>query len=816
MQLNIEQRKLIQAKPSGHVLIKGVAGSGKTTVAVHRILFLQDNYCIEEDDNILFITYNKTLVNYISHIYANIKKDADEYGNFLSQNNVKPEICTIDSIMYHYFKRFKENSKYKYNITWDNSLKNSILKQSIVELQKKYSDVKLLDIVNTKFLSDEIDWIKSCNYMEFDEYQSVDRIGRMSNNKSEGPQKLMKNSRTREAIFELMLLYDKKLKEKGYIDFKSMALLALHEGKKGIEKKYTHIIVDECQDLTRVQLEFISLLNKEKAYSSILFAADTAQSIYTHAWLTKGRSFSSIGFDMKGKSNTLAKNYRTTTQIAEAAYSLLEGDENIIEDSNFVKPSLIDRQGVYPVCKVFNNESDEARFVVKTVKSELIKKFKYKDIVIIAKNRNQLTYIKSYFDKAGVPADIITRNETKFDVDSVKLLTIHSMKGLESKVVMIIGINQGVIPYFTYKSSEDAEMQETMERKLLYVGMTRANELLYMTSSGAPSKFIGEINPSYLKMDSNINMSRFYRVDVDEYLFRENIVDIFSKEEAVRQYVIKELIEKYKYPKELIEIEYKINSFSKMGSADILVSRYENNSKIPYIIIETKAYGAGIEEAFSQLKSYMSNLNCCEYGVATDGNEILVINNKFEKVQYIPPFSSNMLPSTLENYTYIDLKHNNREYVLTIDSTMPNYLYVKSKDGSEEFTEENLKSVVVFDNIAAGKPIYMCDDVNGKFYIPKEWLSNNKDTFILRIKGNSMINANINDGDYVVLEKCQTVDNYQIAAVAIDENATLKRVVKMGDSVLLLAENKDYEPIQVSSEQVNILGVAIGIIHIKK
>jgi hypothetical protein len=57
----------------------------------------------------------------------------------------------------------------------------------------------------------------------------------------------------------------------------------------------------------------------------------------------KCRSFTSVGFDIKGRSTSLAKNYRTTTQIAEAAYSLLEKDLHIIEDENFVKPSLLDK-----------------------------------------------------------------------------------------------------------------------------------------------------------------------------------------------------------------------------------------------------------------------------------------------------------------------------------------------------------------------------------------------------------------------------------------------------------------------------------------
>ncbi|MBU3161428.1 hypothetical protein KPL37_17110 [Clostridium frigoris] len=75
MQLNVEQRKLVQSKPAGHSLIRGVAGLGKTTVAVNRIPFLLENYCFDKDDKILMVTYNKSLISYIKYIYDKVQKD---------------------------------------------------------------------------------------------------------------------------------------------------------------------------------------------------------------------------------------------------------------------------------------------------------------------------------------------------------------------------------------------------------------------------------------------------------------------------------------------------------------------------------------------------------------------------------------------------------------------------------------------------------------------------------------------------------------------------------------------------------------------
>lgn len=72
MKLNLEQRRIVELEPNGHILVKGVAGSGKTTVAVRRIPFLLHHYCPDEDDKVLLVTFNKTLLNYIKYQYHKV------------------------------------------------------------------------------------------------------------------------------------------------------------------------------------------------------------------------------------------------------------------------------------------------------------------------------------------------------------------------------------------------------------------------------------------------------------------------------------------------------------------------------------------------------------------------------------------------------------------------------------------------------------------------------------------------------------------------------------------------------------------------
>lgn len=810
MQLNVEQKKLIQLKPAGHSLIRGVAGSGKTTVAVNRITFLLNHYCFATDDKILMVTFNKTLINYIKYIYEKIQnEDKADFDSLFEVDKSKVEIYTIDKIIYDYYVLYKRTKRLDYKILTGN-MKYTLMNQAIAELHKIYKDVAILNTRNSKFLLDEVDWIKACNYMELEEYQNVDRTGRAMKKSSESPQKLMKNSRIREAIFNLMLLYNKKLKEEGNIDFGDMALIALQQIKNNTVKKYTHIIVDESQDLTRVQLEFLKHLQLEKEYSSFMFVADNAQSIYTHSWFVRGRSFASIGFDMKGKSNILAKSYRTTTQISQAAYSLIEKDSNIVEDDNFVKPSLIDKQGSYPVYRSFINEEEQASYVANQIKT-LAKDYKYKDIVVVAKNKNQLLYMKNYFDTAKIPSIIVGKNGDDFDSENVKLLSMHSIKGLEFKVVMLIGLNEGVIPYLSYSDPEEQGIQESMERKLLYVGMTRATEKLYLTSSGKLSRFISEINSKFLRIKDKCKLSKLYNVSFENYDFKENIVDLYSNEEKVRQWLLKELQGNYKYPKELLKVEYKINNFSKMGSADICAQIYSNGTPIPYIIAEVKAPGTPLVLALSQLNSYMSNCSSCQYGILTNGYECIIINRDFENVNDIPEFNINMLPQSIENRKYIDLKHG-KDYSITFDSEITDEINVKEAQEDIQYSLEELVFFKIYSSIAAGIPIIMNSQCEDTLTLPKHWFNSSDEYFALKVKGNSMIGAGIDNGDIVVIKKQNTADNRDIVAAAVDsENATLKRFMKMGDSVLLIPENDKYEPIQIRSDEAKVLGVAVGI-----
>mgnify|MGYP000862965795 CR=1 FL=1 len=809
MNLNLEQKKLITAAPGGVMLVRGVAGSGKTTVAVHRAEYLLNNYCLNETDRVLIVTFNNTLVKYLRYLYEKVNIEEGGYASLFGPSKSQVDIMTIDSLFQRYYFSFFDKSQRRKLLYNDNNKKFQIIRNCIAELRKKFKDTNILDPKYAPFLLHEIDWIQSCNYMELSEYQNVDRLGRQSLKQSEGPQRLRKNSETRQAIYELMLAFNARLDEEGFIDSKTRDILVLKKALEQPEPKYTHIIVDESQDLTRVQLELLKMLYKPGDYSSLLFVADTAQSIYPHSWLVRGRSFTSLGLDLTGKGNVLSKNYRTTTQIAEAAYSLIEENTDIVEDEYYVEPSLLDKQGKYPVYKRFSSEKEEAEYVAQEI-SQLLNTYRPGEIIVIARMYRQLEMVQLQLEERGLACKLLKTKDATFDDDCIKLLSIHSIKGLEFKVVFIVGLNDSVIPYCSY-TDMDEEMQELTERKLLYVGMTRASEQLYMSSCAKPSRFINSISPKYLRLSSSNRFSHMYNICPDEYQFAEKILDIYSKEEKVRQWLLRELQDKYYYPRALLAVEYKVNNMSRTGSVDVCIQVSRDGRLVPYIFCEVKAPGSGTQQGLDQLESYLSNAKHCQYGLVTDGREMVIIDADFNPIDDIPVFNQLMLPNTMEKYSFHCFT-SKQKYVMVRDCNLSQEVIVETAAGSEACSGNKLKLVQTYEGIAAGQPIYMQGKSEARFYLPIEWLRGRENCYLLRVQGDSMIEAGIDDQDYVLIQQQSTAENRDIVAVAIDDEATLKRFVRMGDSVLLMPENPKYEPIQLSDNQARIVGVAIGLL----
>jgi repressor LexA len=129
-----------------------------------------------------------------------------------------------------------------------------------------------------------------------------------------------------------------------------------------------------------------------------------------------------------------------------------------------------------------------------------------------------------------------------------------------------------------------------------------------------------------------------------------------------------------------------------------------------------------------------------------------------------------------------------------------------------EFPEEStipVKKIRMLGSIACGTPIFCNEEYE---YVLATGNNANAD-FCLTARGDSMINARIADGDIVFIKQQSTVENGEIAAVVIGDEATLKRVYKTNDGLMLVAENPAYQPMYFSGDELSqtyVLGKAIG------
>ena len=127
-------------------------------------------------------------------------------------------------------------------------------------------------------------------------------------------------------------------------------------------------------------------------------------------------------------------------------------------------------------------------------------------------------------------------------------------------------------------------------------------------------------------------------------------------------------------------------------------------------------------------------------------------------------------------------------------------------------TQFNTKSTPVLGTIAAGTPILAEQNIEDYFNID----SRIKADFALKIKGDSMVGAGISSGDIVFIRQQCTLENGEIGAILIENEATLKKFYKEGNTVILQAENDNYKPIVLTNGNVKILGKLVAALNLRE
>ena len=474
-----EQKKVLFLPATNAIQIKGVAGSGKTTVALYRAKhLLETQNTLFQETKIVIFTYNKTLAAYIRAISPLInggyQKDSEEI------KPKTPDGLNVQIINFHSWAfRFA-------GIQFDQTIMQwkqiDIISGIISGLKSSISNILTK---SPEFFQEEISWIKGKLFLNKDEYIDAKRTGRGTTDR------VTKNDK--EVIWEVYNRYNLDLKNKGKIDFDDYAILALKkiENDPSFIPPYTHIIIDEAQDLNKAQILTISKLVSTET-NSLSIIADAAQRIFKSGFV-----WAEVGINVRGgRTIEFKKNYRNSVHIARAALSLLDKEK---DKSEFTKVETALKGGEKPkvaYCSDFDVQLQQ-------LNEQLISLKKSDDLsstVVLHRSNSGVKEVKRFLDANGHSTELVKSSQPiNYGSDSVKICTMSSVKGLEFNNVFIIDLNNNIIPLPSGFIDDEDEYHISTERKLLYTCMTRAKHNLFLLSSAEPTRYLSEIDKKYIK-----------------------------------------------------------------------------------------------------------------------------------------------------------------------------------------------------------------------------------------------------------------------------------------------------------------------------
>jgi superfamily I DNA/RNA helicase len=267
----------------------------------------------------------------------------------------------------------------------------------------------------------------------------------------------------------------------------------IQETRRYLEKKteilpYRAVVVDESQDFHPEEWKLIRGLVPGGA-NDLFLVGDAHQRIFGRKVTLKD-----CGVLVQGRSSNLKINYRTTEQIRNWSMALLQGVE--VDDLDGEKDreqgykSLL--SGAAPEVQKFATAEEEGAFLVETVK-EMLKHKQPEEICLVARTGKLLTErYQSLLKAAKVPSVVLEKKNDPGE-PGVRLGTMHRVKGLEFPVMLLAGVNSGVVPMRVPSVEGDPTARaehEERERSLLFVAATRARDHLVVTAHGNPSPFL--------------------------------------------------------------------------------------------------------------------------------------------------------------------------------------------------------------------------------------------------------------------------------------------------------------------------------------
>jgi hypothetical protein len=462
--LHPSQRQIVERAFTGPARVAGSAGTGKTVVALHRAVRLAQS---APNARVLLATFSEPLARALGR-----------KARFLTGESAgvvpRLHVASLPALASELFQLAFGRKPHVAS--------QELVNSALAKASELAGDAK----VNMRFIHSE--WthvIEAWQVADAETYSQIPRLGR----------KNRMGSKQRDRLWPIFAGARRSLRERGFVTPAQIfsEVSAHYVGRA--EKPFTHIVVDEAQDLGVPELRLLAAIAPEGG-DSLFFAGDLGQRIFQQPF-----SWKSLGVDLRGRSTVLKVNYRTSHQIRRAADRLMPSsvrDVDGLEEDRKATVSVFD--GPEPKVIRCPGEKAEAEAVAAFIKDMCGAGLSPSDIGIFVRSRAELPRAWQVAKIAGLDARELTERGDEGPECALAIGTMHFAKGLEFKAVVVMACDDEIIPSQSRIDSvaDEVELEDVYEteRQLLYVSCTRARDRLLVTAVAPGSEFLSDVSSS--------------------------------------------------------------------------------------------------------------------------------------------------------------------------------------------------------------------------------------------------------------------------------------------------------------------------------
>ena len=456
--LHPAQLGLVERSYNGPARVSGSAGTGKTVVALHRAAYLAKS---NPEARILLTTFSGALSNLLkTKLHRLLHKELVPDGRL--------EVDSLDAVGLNLYKAIFGSPSLAMRET----------------IRKLLQEARTLEGTKFSLTFLAAEWervIDAWQLASWEDYRDIARIGRY---------RRLTGSH-RQALWPVFERVRSGLRERGLVTMAEVYGRLTCGLKQEKQLIFDHVVVDEAQDVSVAQLKFLAVLAGGRL-NGLFLAGDLGQRIFQQPF-----SWKELGVDVRGRSQTLRINYRTSHQIRMQADRLLDPEFSDVDGN------LEDRKGTVsvfngprPTIQAFGDEEMECVKVSEWLIARVSEYLSPSEICVFVRSEDQLGRAVEAIKRTGMTYAVLGDDMEGRD-DCLTVGTMHLAKGLEFRAVVVMACDAEVIPLQSRVESivDEADLEEVYntERHLLYVACTRARDNLLVTGVKPVSEFLDDM-----------------------------------------------------------------------------------------------------------------------------------------------------------------------------------------------------------------------------------------------------------------------------------------------------------------------------------